>query len=80
MLRERSKLIEKNEGVEVTRTDTEIIVCSSEKAKYGEVTAKLKDGNLIIEKEFKSEERIVMNILIGIIFTGFWCCVISWKN
>ena len=76
----KDSLYETPEGVEVTRTDTEIIVFSSEKTKYGKVIAKLKDGKLIIEKEFKSEERIGTNILIGIIFSGFWCCVIFWKN
>ena len=76
----KDSLYETPEGVEVIRTDTEIIVFSSEKSKYGEVIAKMKDGNLMIEREFQSEDRIVMNILIGIIFSGFWCCVIFWQK
>ena len=41
----KDSLYETPEGVEVIRTDTEIIVFSSEKSKYGEVIAKMKDGN-----------------------------------
>ncbi len=60
-------LYELPDGVDLKRTDTKIIVSSSEKTKFGEVIAKMKDGKLVLERDSKAEERAWRSVLIGIL-------------
>ena len=60
-------LYELPDGVDLKRTDTKIIVSSTEKTKFGEVIAKMKDEKLVLERDSKDEERAWRSVLIGIL-------------